>query len=68
MIYMSRKIDSNASNAAIWKSLSAHIERGEEATRLLEKLFLELGPYRNGELCQETWDDILRFMEFDDSE
>jgi len=40
----------------------------KEAKELLEQLFIELGPYQNGKISQNTWLEICNYFEFDDSE
>ena len=40
----------------------------ETARRLLETIYTEIGPYKNGKLTDETWHKVKDFFEFDDSE
>lgn len=40
----------------------------EYAKDLLEKVYLELGPYRDGKIRQETWQEVQNYFGFDDSE
>lgn len=43
-------------------------ERLQTASDLLEKVYTELGPYKDGKPTEETWDKIRAFFGFDDSE
>ena len=49
-------------------SLLADLARLQEAQVLLESVFHEYGPYRDGEIHQMTWIKVRDFFGFDDSE
>lgn len=51
-----------------WDALTAHVARLEKGNELLEKLYLEIGPYQNGKVDDKTWDEVRNFFGFDDSE
>ena len=44
------------------------LQKLRNAKRLLEKLYHEVGPYRNGKIREETWYEIRNYFKFDDSE
>lgn len=46
------------------------IKRLQDAHKLLEKIWLELDPYRpeTKEISKETWNKIRDYFKFDDSE
>jgi len=46
----------------------SEIEKLMKAYRLLQKLFEEYGPYRNGQITSDTWYEVCDFLGFDDSE
>lgn len=52
----------------VWESLTEHVNRGEQAEALLRKIYLEIGPYRDGKLEDRTWSEVRDFYGFDDSE
>ena len=39
-----------------------------EAHRLLEKVYLQIGAYRDGEVEDEIWSEVRDFFGFDDGE
>lgn len=43
-------------------------EHLKEARELLEKVYIEIGPYNDGGLSEETLMRLRAFFEFDDSE
>ena len=49
-------------------ALLAEMKHLMEAADLLEKVYLERGPYADGEITKETWNKVRDFFEFDDSE
>ena len=51
-----------------WEQLTSHVKNGEDAVKLLEAIYIEHGPYRNGEIKDTTWDKVRDFFGFDDSE
>lgn len=55
-------------NKAVWDGLVAHVGRGEEAVKLLEAVYVEMGPYRQDKVSDETWRKVCDFFGFDDSE
>lgn len=55
-------------NQAVWNGLVAHVGRGEEAVKLLEAVYVEMGPYRQDKVSDETWRKVCDFFGFDDSE
>jgi hypothetical protein len=50
------------------KDLIEMLQHVIEAQELLEKIWLEIGPYREGELTDATHTRLNNFMRFDDSE
>lgn len=51
------------------KSFVMEMEKLSLAYNLLEKIFNEIGPYRTNEkISNETWFEVCRFFNFDDSE
>lgn len=42
-----------------------HLKRVEE---LLDSIYVEIGPYRDGEVSSETWEKVRKHFKFDDSE
>jgi hypothetical protein len=52
----------------IWEAIVKHVSRGEEAEKLLAKIYLEYGPYKNDNISDQTWEEIKKFFNFDDSE
>jgi hypothetical protein len=46
----------------------SEIEKLQEALNLLETIYLEVGPYRDGEIQEKTWYKVQDFFGFDDSE
>ena len=57
---MSKK--DNDSNKSVWESLVAHVSRGEEAEALLQLVYNEIGPYREGKVSNATWGKVCRFF------
>jgi hypothetical protein len=53
---------------AVWDKLSRHVTRGEEAIKLLEQVFIDIGPYRSESVKDKTWQQVCRFFDFDDNE
>lgn len=52
----------------VWEALKDHVDRGEEALKLLESVYVEIGPYKRDEVKDETWNKVRDFFGFDDSE
>jgi hypothetical protein len=52
------------------EELLEEIKDLQEAHKLLEKIWLELDPYRpdTKEISKETWNKVRDFFKFDDSE
>jgi hypothetical protein len=50
------------------ENLINELERMQLARKLLETVYLEIGPYKNGQISDETLDKLRRFFNFDDSE
>lgn len=50
------------------QKLLKEIKNLEDAKDLLEKIWLDIGPYQDGEVSSETWRKVRNFFEFDDSE
>lgn len=42
-----------------------HLKRVEE---LLDDIYVEIGPYQDGEVSNETWEKVRKHFKFDDSE
>jgi len=55
-------------DAEVFDAISRHVTRGGDAIELLNKVFHELGPYRDGKVTDETWYKVRDFFGFDDSE
>lgn len=52
----------------VWEALKAHVDRGEEALKLLESVYVEIGPYKQDPVSEATWSKVRDFFGFDDSE
>lgn len=63
-----KKREEREAHKETWDALTSHVKTGEEALKLLEAVYLELGPYRNREITEKTWDKVRNFFGFDDSE
>ena len=50
------------------EKLLKEIEDLKKAKELLNKVWIEMGPYRDGDIDDETWSKISEYMFFDDSE
>lgn len=48
--------------------LLAEIARLNEGYELLEKIWLEVGPYQQDKVTPETWRKVNDYFHFDDSE
>jgi hypothetical protein len=58
-----------AANAKVWKQISEHVARGEEAEALLLEVWLAVGPYcQPAELPEDVKRRLRNFFYFDDSE
>lgn len=44
------------------------IQELQQAKELLHKVYLEIGPYQDGEVNSKTWIEVRNFFKFDDSE
>jgi len=40
----------------------------QEGKELLERLFIEIGPYKDGKISYELWNKVRDYFNFDDSE
>jgi hypothetical protein len=66
----------NTSAEVVWKNLVEHVSRGERATEILREIYYQIGSYplpsvvsrSEHNITPETWQEILRFFNFDDSE
>jgi hypothetical protein len=50
------------------EELLKEIRMLQQACDLLSKIYIELGPYRDGKIDDKTWDAVRDFFKFDDSE
>ena len=48
--------------------LSSEVEQLKEAHELLISVYIEIGPYRDREVKDETWEKVRNFFKFGDSE
>jgi hypothetical protein len=48
--------------------LLAEIDELKRAKELLNKVYVEHGPYRDEQITEKTWSEVCRFFHFDDSE
>jgi hypothetical protein len=48
--------------------LISEIKNLKLAKELLERIFYELGPYRDGKIIDNTWMEVKDYFDFDDSE
>lgn len=55
-------------NKNAYKAAQDYVARLEEAEKLLEQIYHEVGPYSNGKIEGKTWDKVRGFYFFDDSE
>lgn len=53
---------------SIFQDLLTEIERYKRGYELLAKLYYEVGPYRQKDIRDETWQKVKDFFGFDDSE
>jgi len=51
-----------------FKNLELEFNTAKDAYSLLEMIFIEIGPYRDGKVSDETWYKVRKFFHFDDSE
>lgn len=49
-------------------SLLTEIDEFQKARELLDKVYLEIGPYQEGKLTKETWYRVRDYFKFNDSE
>jgi hypothetical protein len=50
------------------EKLLAEVGTAKKAMELLQRVYLELGPYRDGKIEDQTWNKVRDFFDFDDSE
>lgn len=50
------------------EKLLKEIKDLKKAKELLNKVWIEMGPYRDNPISDETWNKISEYMFFDDSE
>lgn len=48
--------------------LFLEVEQLKEAHELLISVYLDIGPYRDRDVKDETWERVRNFFKFDDSE
>jgi hypothetical protein len=49
-------------------NLSNDLDTLINAQKLLERVYLEIGPYKRDQVSDRTWDEVRNYFEFDDSE
>ena len=52
----------------VLQELLKEIENLEHARKLLDKIWMDIGPYDQGKITDDTWRELRKFYDFDDSE
>ena len=61
-------MNNSIDDSSVWQALKNHVERGEEAERLLDAIWTEVGPYGHDQISLALLVKLQKFFQFDDSE
>lgn len=50
------------------KRFMEELQTLHEGFALLEKIWSDVGPYKNGKISDETWSKVRNYFQFDDAE